>query len=567
MDSTDIFGQLSILIVLVTVIAFTMKQLRQPLILGYILTGILISVLSHFVPNNLLHINDSSFEVFSKLGIALLLFIIGLDLKISVFRKLGGVVFGVAAATLVSLGGLGIIVTQAFGFSFIEGLIAGLALFFSSTIIIVKFLSDKKENTRLHGQIAIGVILVEDLVATVALLLVAAGKDGFNPIHLGQLFIVGTVLLLLLFFLIKTKLVPQVWRLFASSQELLFLATIAWGLGIASIAKAAGFSIEVGALLAGIALTPLPYTQEMVSRLKPLRDFFIVIFFITLGAQLNTSSLANALLPALVLSVIVIIVKPLVVMNVMHLFGYTRRTSFKTGINLSQISEFSIILIAIAGGVGLIGNDLTAIITLVALITITVSSYLMQFDNRLLARLERRFTFFQDDHEEENDKEAIEHHKLILIGYRRGGHEFVKTFKQMKKKYVVIDYDPIVIESLERLQLPHMYGDATDVEFLREVGIKHAQLVVSTMNDFSTNEHLLDYTHRVNPNTVVVCHAHDHDEAAALYRAGAAYVILAHYIGNEQINSFIRRNGTARKAFNKYRQKHLLGLGRAALND
>lgn len=566
MHETDIFAQLSVLIVLVTLISLIMKQLRQPLILGYIFTGLLIGVVFPFIPGDFFEIKTGSFEIFSTLGIALLLFIIGLDLKISIFRKLGGVVFTSALAILLTVGGLGLFVTQSFGFNFTEGLIAGVALFFSSTIIIVKFLSDKKENTRLHGQIAIGVILLDDLVATLALLVVAAGSNGFGGSELGWLLLKGTVLLGVLVFL-SIKVVPHISRFFASSQELLFLATIAWGLGIASIAKLSGFSIEVGALLAGVSLAPLPYTQEMVSRLKPLRDFFIVIFFITLGAGLNTSDLANALLPAVVLAAIVIIVKPAVVMIIMDLFGYTRRTSFKTGINLSQISEFSIILVALAATAGLIGKDLTAIVTLVALITITVSSYLMQFDNNLLARLERRFAFFRDDHEKENEKEASEHHKLILFGYRHGAHEFIKTFEKMKKKYVVIDYDPIVIETLERLQLPHMYGDATDIEFLREVGVKHAQLVISTVSDFPTNDHLVRYIHRVNPTAVVVCHAHDHDEAAALYRAGAAYVILAHYIGNEQINSFIRRNGTSRKAFNEYRQKHLLGLGRAALND
>lgn len=566
MHENDIFAQLSILIVLVTLVSLFMKQLKQPLILGYILTGLLVGIVLPLIPGGFFEIKTGNFEIFSTLGIALLLFIIGLDLKISVFRKLGGVVFVCALAILLTLGGLGLFITQSFGFSFTEGLIAGLALFFSSTIVIVKFLSDKKENSRLHGQIAIGIILLDDLVATLALLLVAAGQNGFAASELGWLLVKGTVLLAILIF-VSLKLVPHFARLFASSQELLFLATMAWGLGIAAIAKAAGFSIEVGALLAGISLAPLPYTKEMVSRLKPLRDFFIVIFFITLGAGLNIHDLAKALVPAVILSAIVILVKPAVIMNVMHLFGYTRRTSFKTGINLSQISEFSIILVGVAATAGMVGKDLTAIITLVGLITITVSSYLMQFDNRLLARLERRFTFFQDDHEEENDKEAAEHHKLILLGYKHGGHSFVKTFEKMKKKYVVIDYDPLVIETLERLELPHMYGDATDIEFLREVGVKHAQLIVSTISDFPTNEQLLHYMHRVNPSAVVVCHAEDHDEAASLYHAGAAYVILPHYIGNEQINSFIRKNGTTRKAFNEYRQKHLLGLGRAALND
>lgn len=565
MHGTEIFVQLSLLIIAVTLVSALMKRLKQPLILGYILTGILVGLLFPLLPGSAFHIETESFEIFSTLGIALLLFVIGLDLKLSVFKKLGPVVFTTAMAILLSLGGLGLMVVQLFGFSFTEAIIAGLALFFSSTIIIVKVLSDKKEASRLHGQIAIGVILVDDIIATLALLFVAAGSDGFQPTTLLWLGIKGALLAAFLAF-VSVKILPKISKVFASNQELLFLFTMAWGLGIASLFDWAGFSIEVGALFAGVCLAALPYTKEMESRLSPLRDFFIVIFFITLGAGLDVSNLANGLVPALILSAIVLIMKPTVVMIVMTLFGYTKRTSFKAGVNLSQISEFSIILIAVATASGMVSKELTAIMTIVALVTIAVSTYLMQYDNSILAKLERRFAFFRD-HEEHNEKEALHRHELILFGYRKGGQQFTKTFQSMKKPYVIVDYDPLVIDVLEKRQLPHMYGDATDVEFIREIGVKHAKLIVSTITDLVTNEKLLRYIHRVNSDAVFVCHADDHDEAAELYRLGASYVTLPHYIGSERINTFIRKNGTTKKAFSSYKEKHLYGLGRMALKD
>lgn len=563
MHESGLFIELSLLIVLVTIVSMVMKRLRQPLILGYIITGLIVGTAVPLLTDDAFKISTHDFDIFSSLGIVLLLFIIGLGLRVSVFRRLGAVVFAIALSILLVLGGLGLLIAQAFGFNYTEGLVAGLALFFSSTIVIVKMLSDKKEHTRLHGQIAIGVILLDDIVATIALLFVAAGKNGFQASELGLLFAKGIVLAALLTFL-SIKILPKLSQQFAKNQELLFLFAIAWGLGIPTLFQWAGFSIEVGALFAGVSLAPLPYTQQIESRLKPLRDFFIVIFFITLGADLHLDNIIAGLMPALILSILVIVLKPILVMIVMRLFQYTKRTSFKVGINLSQISEFSIILAVVSTAAGIVDEKLTAIITLVALLTITISTYLMQNDNAIFSALERRFPWLSD-HENHREASINDKYDLVLFGYRRGGHEYVKTFAQMDKNYVVIDYDPAMVETLERLHVPHMYGDATDIEFLRDIGLKHAKLIVSTITHFSTNEQLARYVKRANPHAVIICHADDHNEAEELYRLGVSYVTLPHYIGSERINQFIRKNGTSRKAFDDYRQRHLAGLGKAAL--
>lgn len=562
MHGTDIFAQLSLIIVIVTIISMVAHSFKQPLILGYILTGILVGSILPVLPGHF-ELHTDTFDVFSSIGIALLLFIIGLGLSVSVFRKLGKVAFLTALSVLISLGSVGYIITQGFGFSSTEAILMGLALFFSSTIIIVKVLSDKNEQTRLHGQIAIGVILIDDLVATIALLFVAAGKNGFGVTELGILFIKGAILALILTF-VSIRVLPKITKVFAKNQELLFLFTIAWGFGIASLFQFVGFSIEVGALFAGVSLAALPYSQEMASRLKPLRDFFIVLFFISLGAELNIENLTSGLILAIVLSIVVMVLKPLVVMMSLNAFGYTKRTSFKSAINLSQISEFSIILIALARENGMVSDSLTAVVTIVAITTIATSTYLMHYDNKILMKLEKRFRFFRDQATREEEK-SIQHHELILFGYKKGGHEFVKTFRQMKKRFIIVDYNPTVIETLEHQHLPFIYGDATDVELLHEIGIKQARLVVSTITDYSTNEQLVRFMHRVNPKVVIVCHADNYEEATSLYKHGATYVMLPHYIGSERISSFIRKHGTSQRAFNNYRQKHLLNLGRTAL--
>lgn len=551
-----IFSELSLIIVVTAAVSLFMKFIKQPLILGYILAGLIVGPSAL----DLIH-SKELFDTFSALGIALLLFIIGLGMNVSELRKLGKVSLIVATATLLSITLLGYATSSVIGFSKTEALIVGLALFFSSTIIIVKILSDKKEQTRLHGQIAIGVILIDDIIATFALLFIAAGKNGggFNYEEVGALLAKGIALAGFLV-LCNTKILPKVSRYMASTQELLFLFAIGWGFGIATLFELAGFSIEVGALFAGVALASSPYVQEIASRLRPLRDFFVVLFFITLGESMNLTNISDSVVPALILSAIVIIGKPLVVTASMGLLGYTKRISFKTGINLSQISEFSIILVVLAAGSGMVGPEVTSVITLVAIITIAVSTYLMHYDDELFARFDRLNIRMFEKEVTYREKRGPAAYQLVLLGYHNGGHEFIRTFQQMNKRFLVIDYDPEVIEILEHQKIDYLYGDATDPELLREAGIDRSKLVVSTIIDHEANLFIVNLLQELNPSVVIISHASNIKEAADLYQAGASYVMIPHHIGSERMSAFIRRSGLDKKEFEKYREKHLASL-------
>jgi Kef-type K+ transport system membrane component KefB len=554
----DAFLQLSMVIVLATVVALIMRLLRQPLIIGHIITGIIVgpSVL------NVIH-DRAAFDTFSDIGIALLLFIIGLELNAAVIKRLGRIVVPTATAILAVMMAVGFGAATLFGFTHTEALLIGLSLFFSSTIIIAKVLSDKKELTRLHGQIAIGTILLDDFVATIALLFVAASGGGSMGMgEIGGLFAKGAALIIG-FSIISLKVLPKLTKYIASSQELLFLFALAWGFGVATLVSRAGFSIEVGALFAGVMLAHLPYTAEIGSRLKPLRDFFIVLFFIVLGEGLSVANLGSALVPALVFSAIVIFLKPVIVMSALGALRYTKRTSFKVAVNLSQISEFSIILVVLAHSAGLVGSKLDAVITLVALITIATSTYLMQYDNVLYKKLEGLLRIFERSETREHEYRA-KIYPLILFGYKKGGHEFVKTFRGMKKPYIVVDYNPDVIELLDKLNIESLYGDATDMELLSELHMHKAKLVVSAIPDIQINKVLVHYVRQRSKDAVIICHADDHNEAADLYKLGATYVMLPHLIGSEHMSQFIHRNGLNKKSFERYREKHLIALGRVA---
>lgn len=552
----DVFTELSLIIAIGAAVSLGMRLLKQPLIIGHILTGIVVGPLVLGIVGS-----AETIEVFSKIGIALLLFIIGLGLNPKVIKEVGKVAAIAGGLQIFFTAAFGWVAATVLGFSKTESVILAIALSFSSTIIILKLLSDKKEQTRLYGKVTIGILLVQDVVATLVLLFVTAqsGKTGFSPGEM--LFLAGKgVALAVPLFYIGNKILPKMHNLIAGSQEFLFLFALGWGFGVAALFQAAGFTIEIGALLAGVCLASLPYTQEISSRLRPLRDFFVVVFFINLGAQLSFGN-ALVVMPAVAVSVIIVVlIKPLIVMMSMGLLGYTKRTSFKAAVTLAQISEFSLVLGTIALTSGKVSKDFMSILTLTALITIAISTYLIMYSDRLYATIEKHLSLFERAKTQYEQKESRHHYELVLFGYQRGGHEFVKVFKSLKKRFVVVDYDPDMIDKLEHEQIDYIYGDATDVELLEEVGLDKSKMIVSTITDHETNKFLVSLIGKVNSHAVIITHADTVDQAGELYELGASYVMMPHYIGSEKIGAFIKKSGFKKSEFRKFRDKHLAYL-------
>jgi Kef-type K+ transport system membrane component KefB len=546
---TSIFYQLSLLMALAAGISLIFRALRQPLIIGYIVTGFVVgpSLL------NITQGNHTAFESFSQIGIVLLLFMIGLGLDTAVIRSTGKPVLLTFSAITLGVGATGYGSALLLGFGPTESFIIATTLLFSSTIIVVKSLVDKKEQARLYSQIAIGILLVEDIAATMALLFVSASQGGsITPADLGSLLLKGAALTTILVLMGK-YVMPHLARSFASSQELLYTFALAWGFGVASLFSLAGFSIEIGALFAGVALAHLAYAQEITTRLKPIRDFFLLLFFIQLGQKLAISDITAALTPALVFSAIIMVTKPLLTLISLGVLGYTKQTSFKAAVHLSQISEFSIVLAVLAQQLGLVSTTATVAITLTALITIVLSTYLMNYDDQLYRRLGKVLSIFERA-ETKQELTNLRRYPVVLVGYQRGAHEFIETFRKMQKRYVVIDYDPDVIDVLAHQHITHIYGDVTDLELLDEIGVHTSELVISTLTNTDTNALLLSHLRRHNPAAVFICHASTYEDAEKLYKKGATYVILPHFLGSEHINNFIRRQGISKASFEKYRQ-------------
>jgi Kef-type K+ transport system membrane component KefB/Trk K+ transport system NAD-binding subunit len=552
---TNIFSELALVIGIGTVVALFMKLLRQPLVIGYILTGIIAGPAAL----NIIKTPETT-EVFSSIGIALLLFIIGLDLSVKVFSRVGKTVLITSAVQVSLITVVGFFISRLLGFGKLESGIIGLALAMSSTIIIIKLLNDKKETTRLYAQITIGILLIQDLIATAAKIIIAirTGNDG-SAIKVILLLVRGISITAVVYF-VSRYLIPKLTHALENSKELLLLFGLGWGLGLAALFESVGFSIEIGALFAGVSLASLPYSNEMASRLKPLRDFFIVIFFITLGQTMTPSLLTGIVTTALVLAAVALVLKPIVIMATMGLIGYTKRASFKSAISMSQISEFSLVLMFAALGAGLVTQKASDTLTFVALLTFAGSTYLMKYDDELYTRFERQLRFFERKVTTLEQHEMSNHFTIALFGYRKGGIEFIKTFQSMNKRFVVVDYDPEIIEILEKQHVHYLYGDATDLELLEEMHLNKVSLVVSTVSDNKTNSFLAHWLSTNNPDAVFICSADSIEHAADLYSEGASYVILPHYIGTEKMTAFIKRNGFNKTEFKNYREKHLSTL-------
>ena len=552
----DIFLELSLIIALVAGVSLVMKLLKQPLIIGYILTGTLVGP----ALLNTVH-TDDTIEVFASFGVALLLFIIGLGLNPRVVKEVGKVAVLTGVGQVVFTTGIGWLIVMGLGYSSLVALYIAIALAFSSTIIVLKLLSDKKEQHRLYGKISIGFLLVQDILAALALIAVSASANGgiaassLLGLALKGGLIIGGLLIA------ANYILPKIRGLFVGSQELLFIFALAWGFGIASLFRETGFSLEVGALAAGIALASQSYAAEISSRLRPLRDFFIVMFFVSLGTHIQIEGLTTLLPQALLLSSFVLIGNPIIVMIIMGTLKFTKKTSFKAGLAVAQISEFSLVFILLAGKLGKVDSQVISLVTIIGLITIAVSSYMIIYADQLYKLLSNGLTVFERKQAKHEIERRI-HPELLLIGATKGGEQFIKAFQSMKKRYLILDYDPAVIDRLEHDGLPVTYGDVTNIELLDELCIHKARLVVSMMSDFATNAFLASYLNRTNPKTVLICSADTPGQAADLYAEGASYIMMPHYIGSEQIVSFIKKSGLDRAAFQDFRTKHLLRLRR-----
>ncbi len=548
----SVFIQLGIILLVAFIVSYIVRAFKQPIIIGYIIAGILISpfVLQTGASTEVIHI-------LSEFGIAFLLFMVGLHLNPKVIKEIGtsSLIIGLLQILLTFAAGFGT-AFYILGFDIVAAAYVGIALSFSSTIITMKLLSDQKQLDSLHGKISIGILIVQDLVAIAILMFISSINNGNSWTTFAVQGLLSGLGLVIILFLVGILILPRITKTIAKSQELLFLFSICWCFLIAALFSWRGFSIEIGALLAGVVLSISPYSTEISSKIRPLRDFFLIIFFIILGLNIQISSIGTILTSAIVFSLIALIFKPIVLMALTGMFGYTKRTNFLVGSTLAQISEFSIIVLTLGLAMGHITSELVSIITLTLILTITLSTYMIMYSNKFYESMSKFAALFEKKGIK-RERKISPKYEAILFGYNRIGYNILRSFKKLKKKYLVVDFNPDTIASLAKMRIPSLYGDVYDPELLDELPLDKMNLAVSTVPDYETNKLLIEKIRRINSDAIVVVRAHSIEDAFELYKQGASYVLTPHFLGGEYLAKMVGSLKMNKEKYAEEKKKHI----------
>ncbi len=548
--TSAIFIDISLVLAIAIGIAFIIQLLRQPLIIAYILTGILAGPLLL----NLINSSQQSFDIFAKFGVILLLFLVGLSLNIDYLRRIGKVaaVTGIGQAIFTSF--FGVVILLALGFNFITAAYLAISITFSSTIIIMKLLSDKREQRSVYGRYTIGLMLVQDMIAIALLILLpSVGAGASLATSLLMLFVKVIVLVSLVYFLSRVVL-PVLLEKVAGSSEFLLIFTLAWCFAISGLAEWVGISLEVGAIIAGLSLGSSVYRTEISSRIKPIRDFFIALFFIILGSEMSVDNFSASIVPSIILSLFVLVGNPLILFTLYRMMKFTRKTSFLAGLTAAQVSEFGFVFLFIAAGLGYVSDSILSIFTIVALITIFVSSYLITYNKEIYKFIRPLFRLFGPD-KHKGRKEEFEAYDVLIFGYHRLGWKICEALKEMNISFAVVDFDPMAIKKLTARQIPYFFGDVTEVDFLCELPLDQTKMIISTLPRADDQLTLIKHIRMTNKKTLLIANLSHSQFLDKLYQAGADYIMMPHLLSGQWMGNLLKNKSWSRATFKKLTKK------------
>lgn len=479
------FAEVALLLMMAAGVGLIGTVARQPLIVSFIAVGLIAGPSALDVAHS-----DEQIALLSELGIAVLLFLVGIKLDVKLVRSLGPVAVTTGLGQVAATAGIGWLIGMAMGLGQITSLYVAVAMAFSSTIIVVKMLSDRREIDALHGQIALGVLIVQDLVVVLSMIVLSAigiGSAGHGGAPGGSVLMVLVAgLALVTGVMVFARFVANpLTEWLARAPELLVTFAIALAASCAAIGDVVGLGKELGGLLAGVALASTRYRETISARLAPLRDFLLLFFFVALGATLDLSQLGAQVSVALVLSVFVLIGKPLIVLAITGAMGYRKRTGFAAGITLAQISEFSLILVAMGVSLGHVTQEAMSVVTLVGLLTIAASTYMITFSHRLYPICEPFLRLFErkDTPREPIESQARQNEAfgVVVFGLGRFGTAIGLRLKKRGIRVLGIDFNPQAVRRWRDLGLEADFGDATDPEFVAELPLHGADWVVSAV--------------------------------------------------------------------------------------
>src|SRR3989344_2553152 len=533
MTNLSILFDIGILIVLPAILANIARSLRQPLILGYVFAGVLLGPVGFSLIKNL-----DLISTISELGITFLLFIVGLELDLKKFREIGSLIFITGVSQVLITFALGFFFARIY-FGVIESTYIGLILAFSSTMIVIKLLSDKNHLETLHGRIILGILLVQDILVVIALPMLST----FNNLSLESIsisFFKGFLLFVIALFA-NRFIFFYILRITAKIQELLFISAISICFLFAGLAYYLGFSIAIGAFLAGVSLASFPYNIEIVGRIKSLKDFFSVLFFASLGVQLVFTGISSKIPFIIGLILITLILKPTIVFIILKIFGHQNRTAFLSGLSLAQISEFSLVIAALGITFGAISTSTFSITIIVAIITITLTSYFMAFDEKIFSLFNKFLIPFEKQtskKELENLPEKLKDH-IVLIGAHRMGTRILKALRKRKENFIVVDFNPEIIKKLIKHNIHCIYGDLGNIDILESLHLEKAKIVISTIPSTQEDLLLIRIAKERNKKILVFATAKTVEETITLYNQGADFVVLPEMLAGDKLADYL----------------------------
>jgi len=542
--SHDLPTAIGVGIVAAAVFALIARGTRQPPLLGYIAGG---AVLGPHVGLGLVT-DERSIEVVSEIGLIFLLFIIGLEISVPQILKTGRTIL---VTGLLQFPICAALVWWTFrdavaGGRPLDGLYLAIALSLSSTLIVVKLLFDKYEIMTFGGKITLGILIFQDLWA-IAFMALQPSLEHLRPGPLLRSFAAGA-LLVGAAALLSRYVLPALFRSLAASHELVLITAVAWCFLVAGAAGAAGLSREMGALIAGLVLAAFPYSMEVTSRLSGIRDFFVTLFFVTLGLKLPVPS-AGLFQAALAGTGIVLLSRLVAIFPLFALLRLDTRTAGVVAINLAQVSEFSLVIVTLGEEHGHVSREVASLVLYTLLITAVLSTYLIRYNHVLATGLARILAlgglprWLRRRRRPPGGDGAAASRDFFLLGVSREALAFLQHLERdapdLKGRIRAIDFNPETLERLEAAGVECSYGDISNIETLRQAGLDRASLVVSSISDTylrgTDNARLLRLTRSLAPRAAVVVTADSVEAAQQLYADGADYVVIPAALAGEHL--------------------------------
>ena len=563
----NIFIQLALILGLSSFFGYIVHKMKLPLLIAYLLVGLGLATVTFF------NFRDSTILHFlPEIGIAFVLFLVGMELDLREIKRLGKPILTAAILQILISSIAGFAIAGGLGFGRIESLYLGLGLAFSSTIVVVKLLLEKNDLNSLYGKLSVGILLLEDLIAVLILLGLTVSSSflnlGFQQAFPILTFVLKVGLLFGVSVLVNRFLLPKIFEEVSESAELLFLSALAWCFIYVAFSLSLGFSVVIGAFLAGIGLASSPYHFQIQGKVKPLRDFFVTLFFVYLGTQVNFSDLIKVWPTIVAFTFYAVLAKPIIFLLVLGSFGFRKHTMFQTAINLSNLSEFSLIILLVGLQLGYVSSSALTVVAVSLILSTIISSLMISRSQVIFKYVKSTLAFFERKTPhvliaQTNTYDLKDH--VVLIGSHQVGESLVKFFQKEEIPFIVLDFNPFQVEKLMEAKIPVIFGDMGDPEVLELLNLDHAKMFISTVPDVGDNKLLIEEVKDRKLSIPIIVRSDTIKEAKRLYQFGASYVYIPDVVSGEYLVEMLKNHFNDKDYFREREKIELERLAKKTL--